>query len=97
MRSLLIENPRLTLHAIAEQLNITKDTISTIIRKDLNRRKICARFVPRSLTPVQKEALVNCCRDFVETANSDPNFLNIVAMKHDASHRDLQTNLFSKM
>jgi len=45
VRSLLTEDPRLTLRAISEQLKIGKDTVSTIIH-GLNRRKICARFVP---------------------------------------------------
>ena len=78
VRSLPNKDPRLTLRAIAEQLKIGKDIVSTIIHGDLNRRKIYARFVPYFLTPEQKEMHVNCCRDFVETADKDPDFIKTI-------------------
>lgn len=75
VRSLLIKNSRLTLCTIVEQLNVSEDTV---IHEDLNRRETYAHFVLHCLIPEQKEMRVNCCRDFVEITNSNPNFLNAV-------------------
>ena len=36
---------------IAESLNISKTVVLRILKEDLGKRKLCARFVPHSLTP----------------------------------------------
>jgi len=78
VRSLLTEDPHLTLRAISEQLKIKTLFLFHHSWRDFNRRKICARFVPHFLTPEQKEMRVNCCRDFVEMADKDPDFIKII-------------------
>ena len=45
---------RMTLRLITEELGISKDTVHTIVRQDLGKRKICSRFVPHKLTDEQK-------------------------------------------
>jgi len=41
----------------------------------LGKRKLCARFVPRSLTPEQREDRVTSCQD-IAMADADKNFFN---------------------
>jgi len=40
---------------IAKSLNIPKTVVLWIIKEDLRKRKLCASFVPHSLTPEQRE------------------------------------------
>ena len=49
---------------MAEELGIGKETVRTIVREDLGKRKICSRFVPHRLTAEQKEKRMECANDF---------------------------------
>jgi hypothetical protein len=42
---------RIALRMIAKSLNIPKTVVLRILKEDLEKRKLCARFVPHSLTP----------------------------------------------
>jgi hypothetical protein len=59
---------------LAEEVNIGKDTVRKILFEDLRKRNICSRFVPRSLTPELKDRRIAACRDFIATADCDPDF-----------------------
>ena len=71
---LLLQNRYLSLRMLADEVNIIKDTVRNIVVEDLRKRKICSRFVPRSLTPEQKDRRIAACRDLIATADSDPDF-----------------------
>jgi hypothetical protein len=60
---------------IAESLNIPKTVVLRILKEDLGKRKLCARFVPYSLTPEQKEDRVTSCQDIIAMADADKTFL----------------------
>jgi len=60
---------------IAEPLNIPKTVLLRILKEDLGKRKLCARFVPHSLTPEQREDRVTSCQDIIAMANADKTFL----------------------
>jgi hypothetical protein len=61
---------------IVESLKIPKTLVLWILREDLGKRKLCARFVPHSLTPEQREDRVTSCKDIVIKVNADKNFFN---------------------
>ena len=46
---------RITSRMIAESLNIPKTVVLRILKEDFGKTKLCARFVPHSLTPEQRE------------------------------------------
>jgi hypothetical protein len=56
---------------IAESLNIPKNAVLRILNEDLGKRKVCARFVPHSLTLQQREDRVTSCQDINATAEAD--------------------------
>jgi hypothetical protein len=60
---------------IAESLNIPKTIVLLILKDDLGKRKLCARFVPHSLSSEQREDRVTSCQDIIVMADAD-NFLN---------------------
>jgi hypothetical protein len=45
----------------AESLKIPKTVVLRILKEDLGNRKLCARFVPYSVTPEQEEDRVTSC------------------------------------
>ena len=50
---------------IADHLNIGKETVCSIVTEDLEKRKICTRFVPHALTTEKKQECVIYCRDLL--------------------------------
>ena len=59
---------------IAESLNIPKTVVLRILKEDLGKRKLCACFVPYSLTPEQREDRVTPCQDINAMADEDKKF-----------------------
>jgi hypothetical protein len=66
---------------IAEYLNIPKTVVLQILKEDLGKRKLCARFVPRSLTPEQREDRVTSCQSIIAMADADKNILKKLLQK----------------
>ena len=60
---------------IAESLNIPNTVILRILKEDLRKRKLCARFVLHSLTPEQREDRVISCQGIIAMADADKNVL----------------------
>jgi len=59
-----------------ESLKIPKTVVLRILKEDLRKRKLCARFVPHSLTPEQREDRVTSCQDIIAKFDADKNFFN---------------------
>jgi hypothetical protein len=65
---------RIASRIIAESLNIPKTVVIWILKEDLGKRRLCAGFVPHSLTPEQREDRVTSCQDIIAMDDSDKNF-----------------------
>jgi hypothetical protein len=61
---------------IADFFNIPKTVVLQILKEDLGRRKLCAGFVPHSLTSEQREYRVTSCQDIIAMTDADKNFVN---------------------
>jgi hypothetical protein len=61
---------------IKESLNIPKTVVLWILKKDLGKRNLCARFVPHSLTLEQREDRVTSCQDIIMLSNAYNNFFS---------------------
>ena len=46
----LLQNRHLSLRMLADEVNTGKDTVRKTVAEDLQKRKVCSRFVPHSLT-----------------------------------------------
>jgi len=49
---------------IAEKLRISNGNVQTILKEDLNMRKLCAKIIPKVLTDEQKQRCIDCCNDW---------------------------------
>ena len=63
---------------MAEELGISKDTVHTIVRENLAKRKICSQFVPHKLTDKQKAKWIKTSGDFIAMYDQDPSFLQTI-------------------
>jgi hypothetical protein len=59
---------------IAEYLNILKTVVLRILKEDLGKRKLRARFVPHVLTLERREDRVTSCQDIIAMADADKLF-----------------------
>lgn len=78
VREFIKEDRCATVRVIEECLGINRETIRLILKEDLGKTKVCARFVPHTLTEYQKILRVQHCREVVNEANNDPNFLKSI-------------------
>jgi len=69
------QNRRLSIRAVAELINIDKETVRRILRNNLNMKIVCSKMVPRPLTPEQKEIRMNVSADILQNIKNDPNLL----------------------
>jgi len=60
-----------------------KDTVHTIVREDLGKRKICSRFVKHKLTDEQKAKGMETSGDFITMCDQDPFFLRTIVTGDD--------------
>jgi hypothetical protein len=52
-----------------------QDCSSSVLKEDLGKRTLCARFVPHPFTPDQREDRVTSCQDIIAMADADKIFL----------------------
>jgi len=71
----LVRNDRrIASRMIADSWNFPKTVVLRILKEDLGKRHLCARYVPHFLTPEQKEDRVTCCQDITAMADADQIF-----------------------
>ena len=69
---------RLGVRAVAKEVNLDRESVRQILRKELNVRKICAKMVPKLLSDEQKERRKELCLDFLQRIENDPDLLNSI-------------------
>ncbi|GFT79216.1 histone-lysine N-methyltransferase SETMAR [Nephila pilipes] len=78
VQALVRSDRRMTIEMIAESLNMSVGSVFTIMTEDLKKKKLCARFVPHTLTTEQKEHRIASSEDLIAAADEDPNFLKTI-------------------
>ncbi|GFW68967.1 HTH_48 domain-containing protein [Trichonephila clavipes] len=68
---------RLTVREIARECNISVGSCDEILRKDLNMRRVSAKFVPRLLTEDQHFQRLATSSDLFQSASDDPEFMKL--------------------
>ena len=61
------QDARLSVKDIASCTGISEGRVQTILKKRLDLRKVCARWVPHLLTEEQKTQCLKCARELLET------------------------------
>ncbi len=76
--ALLKKERRLSCRHVAEKLVLPRTIVHRIIRENLGKRKLCARFVPHALTREQREQRVAHAEDLLQMISDDPNFVRSI-------------------
>ena len=61
------QDARLSVKDIASCTGISKGSVQTILKKRLDFRKVCTRWVPHLLTEEQKTQCLKCTRELLKT------------------------------
>ena len=69
---LVLKNRRLKVNQIAETLGISHGSVERILHGKLGMSKVCARWIPRMLTSVQKADRVDASSELLGSYRSDP-------------------------
>ena len=78
LRSLVRSVRRLTLRMISSELNLNPFTVHQILTQDLDKRKVCAKMVPKNLTTEQKAGQRDVCLDLLDRLEREPEFFSRV-------------------
>ena len=76
--TLVMQDRRVTVRELAEEVGISTGSVHSILTGVLALRKVSAKFVPKLLTMEQKQLSLEVAQDMLDSANSNPEFLNIV-------------------
>ena len=73
-----MQDRRVTVRELAEEVGISTGSVHSILTDVLAMQRVSAKFVPKLLTMEQKQLHVEVSQDMLDYANRDPEFLNIV-------------------
>ena len=76
--AIIREDPHLTVRQFATLLNISVGSAHTLLTDVLGLSRVCARWIPRLLSPEQKLNRVEVCRYWTEKVADDPEWLDNV-------------------
>ena len=69
--NMIRENRRVTVKDVASRLYISVVSAHHIIHDELKFQNVCAKWVPKRLTPEMKERRVNACQEFLRRYEAD--------------------------
>ena len=79
IHELILEDRRIPAKSIAEQLDISRERIGSIVHEDLDMRKLSAKWVPKCLNADEKRQWCHSFELHLEFFLCDPNkFLSVV-------------------
>jgi hypothetical protein len=78
VRSLILDDRRLTIQEISDEVGISTGSAHSIVTEDLHMCRVVAKSVPKLLSQEQKQLHLEVARDMLECTNGDPEFLKTV-------------------
>ena len=79
VHQLVLENRKISIECIVQETGLSTGTVHTILHEQLSMSKVCARWVPKMLTPDMKATRVNTSSVLLSRYNVNPeNFLSRV-------------------
>jgi hypothetical protein len=76
--SLILEDRRLTVREIADEVGFSTGSEHSIVTENLHMWRVVAKFVPKLLSQVQQQLRLEVTRDMLECASGDPEYLKTV-------------------
>jgi len=73
INKIIFEDRRISAKSVAEQLDITREWVGSIIHEDLDMRKLSAKWVPKCLNADQKRQRCQSSEQLMDFFRRDPN------------------------
>ena len=78
VQDVIRKDRRLGVRAVAEKVDLDRESVRRILREELNMRKVCAKMVPKLLSDKQKERHKEMCLDLLQRTEEEPDLLNSI-------------------
>lgn len=72
LEKIVLSDRRLKVKELSAMSNLPETTVRRILHKHLKMKKICARWVPKLLSAVQRQQRVDCARSFLALCEANP-------------------------
>ena len=69
---IVMRDRQISIRRLAEELAIPKTTIHEIMNNHMGMKKVCTRWVPKLLTPIQRANRVDCCQELLQQSEVNP-------------------------
>ena len=69
---IVMPNRQISVRRVAEELAILKTIAREIMDNQLGMKKVCTRWVPKLLTPIQRANRVDCCQELLQQSEVNP-------------------------
>ena len=69
---IVMRDRQISIHRLAEELTISKTIIHEIMNNHMGMNKVCTRWVPKLLTPIQCANRVDCCQELLQQSEVNP-------------------------
>jgi len=78
VRDVIRKDKTLGVRAVAEEVNLDRESVRRILKEELNMRKVCAKMVPKLLSDEQKKRHKELCLDLLQRIENEPDLLNLI-------------------
>ena len=78
VQDVIRKDRRLGVRAVAEEVNLDRESVRRILTEELNMRKVCAKMVPKLLSDEQKGRRKELCLDLLQRVDTEPDLLNLI-------------------
>jgi len=78
VRDVIRKHRRLGVRAVAEEVNLDRESVRRILREEMDMRKGCAKMVPKLLSDEQNERRTELCLDFLQCTENEPDLVNSI-------------------
>ncbi|GFW28157.1 protein GVQW3 [Trichonephila clavipes] len=84
VKAVVRSDRRLTVQEIAQECHIFVGSCDEILRKDLNMRRVSAKFVPRLLTEYQQFQRLATSSVLFQSESDDPEFMKLIITRDES-------------
>ena len=68
---IVMRDRQVSVRRVADELGISKSSVHEIMSVHLGMKKVCTRWVPKLLTPLQRANRVECCQELLNESEAD--------------------------
>ena len=69
---IVMRDRQISVRRVANELGISKSRVHDIMNNHLDMSKVCTRWVPKLLTPLQRINRMECCQELLQQSEADP-------------------------